>query len=69
MSQLIDIIESPENNVSTYLVKQIIDAISTIRWGSVEVFIQNNKIVQITKRSIEKPQIEEKDEHSAKVTS
>lgn len=69
MSQLIDLAGSSENNMSTNLVKQIVAAITNIRWGSVEIYIQDNKIVQITERNIRKPQVEEKSHHNGKVTS
>jgi hypothetical protein len=46
--------------MTTLLAKQIMQAISNIHWGSVEIFIQNNKVVQITERNIRKPLHEEK---------
>lgn len=49
--------------MTTLLAKQIMQAISNIQWGSVEIFIQNGKVVQITERNIRKPHIEEPKEN------
>lgn len=59
MSQTTDLLE-PEDTMTTLLAKQIMQAISNIQWGSVEIFIQGGKIVQITERNIRKPLNEEK---------
>lgn len=51
--------------VSTKLISEITEALNNIKgWGSVEIFIQNYKVVQITERSIKKTkhEIEEKNE-------
>jgi hypothetical protein len=41
--------------VSDELVKEVIAALKNVRgWGSVEVYIQDYKVVQITERSIKK---------------
>lgn len=41
--------------VSEKLVKEMIDAIKNVRgWGSVEIHIQDYKVVQITERNIKK---------------
>jgi hypothetical protein len=41
--------------VSEELVKEVIAALKNVRgWGSVEVYIQDYKVVQITERSIKK---------------
>lgn len=55
MNQLFNALETPQKTVSTYLIQQIIQAINTIRFGSVTVYIQNHKIVQITEQNIKKP--------------
>lgn len=69
MSQTLDVLE-PSENMTTLLAKQIMQAISNIQWGSVEIFIQNGKIVQITERNIRKPHLEEnKNEHTEKHTN
>ena len=40
-----------------HLVNDILNALSNIRgWGSVEIFIQNHKVTQITERNIRKTQ-------------
>jgi hypothetical protein len=42
-------------NVSDKLVREIIEALKNIRgWGSVEIFVQDYKVVQITERNIKK---------------
>ena len=41
--------------VSDELVKEIIEALKNIRgWGSVEIMVQDFKVVQITERNIKK---------------
>ncbi len=41
--------------ISTKLIEEIIDALKNIRgFGSVEIFVQENKVVQITERNIRK---------------
>lgn len=61
MSNTLDLLETEEETMTTNIAKQILEAISNIRWGSVEIFIQNSKIVQITERNIRKPHLEEKE--------
>lgn len=40
---------------STELLAEIGEALENIRgWGSVEIFVQNNKVVQIVERNIKK---------------
>lgn len=39
------------------LISEVSKALKNIRgWGSVEIFVQNNKVVQITERNITKTQ-------------
>lgn len=41
--------------VSPKLVNEIVDALKNIRgWGSVEIFVQDHKVVQIVERNIKK---------------
>ena len=41
--------------VNSILVDEIIEALKNIRgWGSVEIFVQDHKVVQITERNIKK---------------
>ena len=41
--------------ISEELIKEVIAALKNVRgWGSVEVYIQDFKVVQITERSIKK---------------
>ena len=42
-------------NTSPALLEEIADALKNIRgWGSVEIYVQNFKVVQITERNIKK---------------
>ena len=44
--------------VSSELVDEVVDALKNIRgWGSVEIFIQDFKVTQITEKNIKKPEI------------
>ena len=41
--------------VSSELVDEVVDALKNIRgWGSVEIFVQDYRVVQITERNIKK---------------
>lgn len=41
--------------VSEELIKEIVEALRNIRgWGSVEIIVQDHKVVQITERNIKK---------------
>lgn len=47
--------DNAPKQVSPKLVNEIVDALKNIRgWGSVEIFVQNNKVVQIVERNIKK---------------
>jgi hypothetical protein len=47
--------------VSTELLQELIDAIQNIRgWGSVEIQVQDFKVVQITERNVKKTNNAEK---------
>lgn len=42
-------------DISPKLMNEIIDALKNIRgWGSVEIFVQDHKVVQIVERNIKK---------------
>ena len=42
-------------NVSNDLINEVVDALKNIRgWGSVEIFVQDYHVVQITERNIKK---------------
>jgi hypothetical protein len=42
-------------NVSKELIAEIVEALTNIRgWGSVEIYVQDSKVVQITERNIRK---------------
>ncbi len=41
--------------VSTELLEEVVDALKNIRgWGSVEIFVQDYKVVQLVERNIKK---------------
>ena len=43
--------------ISKNLLIEIVEALKNIRgWGSVEIFVQDHKVVQITERNIKKTQ-------------
>lgn len=43
--------------VNTLLLEEITEALANIRgWGSVEIYVQDYKVVQITERNIKKTQ-------------
>lgn len=42
--------------ISSYLLKELQDSIKNVRgWGSVEIFIQDFNVTQITEKNIKKP--------------
>ena len=42
-------------HITTDLMQEIVEALKNIRgWGSVEIFVQENNVVQITERNIKK---------------
>lgn len=42
-------------NISQALMNEILEALKNVRgWGSVEIYIQDHRVVQITERSIKK---------------
>lgn len=41
-------------NISAQLISQIVDALRDERYGSVEIYIEDYNVVQISKRSIKK---------------
>lgn len=45
----------PTEKISDKLMAEITQALKNIRgWGSVEIFVQNHKVTQITERNIKK---------------
>jgi hypothetical protein len=49
--------EYSTKNVDKKLVEEIVMALKNIRgWGSVEIFVQDSKVVQIVERNIKKTQ-------------
>lgn len=49
--------DNSSKQISKNLLIEIIEALKNIRgWGSVEIFVQDHKVVQITERNIKKTQ-------------
>jgi hypothetical protein len=43
-------------NISSHLLEELQDSIKNVRgWGSVEIFIQDYNVTQITEKNIKKP--------------
>jgi hypothetical protein len=43
-------------NISNHLLEELQDSIKNVRgWGSVEIFIQDYNVTQITEKNIKKP--------------
>ncbi len=47
---------STKKNVDDNFLTEIKQSITNIEWGSLEIFIQDSKVVQITERNIKKMQ-------------
>lgn len=47
---------STKKNVDNNFLTEIKESITNIEWGSLEIFIQDSKVVQITERNIKKLQ-------------
>lgn len=46
--------EFSTQNISPTLISQIVDALRNKGWGSIEIYIENHQVVQITERKITK---------------
>lgn len=64
------------NQVSKHVLDEIIQAIQNVQWGSIEIFMQDSEVVQITKRNIKKirngthrPALVNESSHNQKFTS
>lgn len=56
--------------VSKELIAEISEAVKNVRgWGSVEIYVQNFKVVQITERSIKKTNVSNSLEQTIKIGS
>lgn len=51
-------------NSEDAILLEIKSALSNIQWGSLEIFIQDSKVVQITERNIKKMKQKELDKRS-----
>ena len=45
---------STTHSVNAKTLEEIRTALTTIKWGSIEIFVQDSQVVQITERSIKK---------------
>ena len=55
-------------HVSDKLVKEVVEALKNIKgWGSVEIYVQDYKVVQITERNIKKTSNGASNGYSAKL--
>lgn len=45
---------STTHSVNAKTLEEIKTALTTIKWGSIEIFVQDSQVVQITERSIKK---------------
>ncbi|OGY10870.1 MAG: hypothetical protein A3F61_00500 [Candidatus Blackburnbacteria bacterium RIFCSPHIGHO2_12_FULL_41_13b] len=51
-----------KKNTSTELINEINTALKGLMWGSVEIYVQNNTVTQITVKNIKKTSVSTKDE-------
>lgn len=51
---------STKKNVDDTLLAEVKQSITNIKWGSLEIFIQDSKVVQITERNIKKMESQSK---------
>lgn len=47
-------VKNSNKTVDTKTLEEITAALASIKWGSIEIFVQDSKVVQITERSIKK---------------
>ncbi len=56
------------NKISPELIAEIVEALNNIRgWGSVEIYVQDYKVVQITERNIKKTNSHIPNGHTVKI--
>ncbi len=56
--------------VSQELIAEIVEALTNIRgWGSIEIYVQNNEVVQITERNIRKTSASSSKDKTVKIGS
>jgi hypothetical protein len=45
--------------ISEKLLNEIVESVQSVKgWGSIEIFIQNNIVTQITEKNIKKPKVD-----------
>jgi len=42
------------NKITNQLIEEIKSALDNLDWGSIEIYVQNSEVVQITRRQIKK---------------
>lgn len=58
----------PMNKIGPELIAEIVEALNNIRgWGSVEIYVQDYKVVQITERNIKKTNSNIPGTHTVKI--
>ena len=57
-----------DNNTKRELLDEIEQALGTVDFGSVEIYVQNNKVTQITVRNIKKTSIDITQQQEPEVT-
>lgn len=58
------------NQIPNHLITEIKDALESVKYGSIEIFVQNKVITQITVRNIHKTSVElEKEDTSISIKS
>lgn len=53
-----------KNFITSQLIGEIKDALESVKFGSIEIFIQNSVVTQITVRNIRKTSVEIQKEHA-----
>ncbi len=49
-------------NASSQLIEEINSALKNLMWGSIEIYVQDNVVTQITVKNIKKTRVSTKDE-------
>lgn len=55
-----------QNTISSNLINEIKAALKSVKYGSIEIFVQNKTVTQITVRNIHKTSVEIEKEHDVK---
>jgi hypothetical protein len=60
---------SNKNQVSNNLLSEIAQALESVKYGSIEIFVQNKVVTQITVRNIHKTSVEIEKEETTHISS